>query len=147
MVTGPWNQPASRTQWQPVNSPLPFKAKVPAQTGCIRCSGARGKMAVTPVRMVLPASSAIRVEYPTRTPGTSVMAFQGPGVPGIGSPSSRARFLAIPGLLLPVGKSQHGIGSRSVDHEASHVGCRVALLVERISEPQSRGFVLIVGQP
>src|SRR5260370_221077 len=47
-------------------------------------------MAVTPVRTWLPS---ISVTYPTSTPGTSVMAFHGPGRPANGSPSPRARGL------------------------------------------------------
>src|SRR5918995_4759869 len=58
----------------------------------------RGKMAVTPVltgpvpRTSLP-SPLISVEYPTSTPATSVIALDGPGTPGTGNPSPRARFL------------------------------------------------------
>ena len=56
----------------------------------------RGNTAVTPVRMgPTPTRSLpeprISVVWPTATPGTSVIASSGPGVPSSGMPISRAR--------------------------------------------------------
>ena len=56
----------------------------------------RGSTAVTPVRTgPLPTTSlpspSMSVVCPTSTPCTSVMAFNGPGVPSNGMPRSRAR--------------------------------------------------------
>ena len=48
----------------------------------------RGWMAVTPVRTVSPS---MRVQTPTSRPGTSVIAFAGPGVPENGIWRLRAR--------------------------------------------------------
>src|ERR1700728_2836241 len=59
-------------------------------------------MAVTPVRTLSPW---MRVWQPTSTPGTSVMALCGPGVPRYFRPTARARGL-------PVGVAR--CGSRSV---------------------------------
>ena len=94
-VTGPARNPDSRSQWVPVISPLPFSVANAAKTGSLD-SLPRGKMAVTPVRTgPLPRTRRplpeISVAWPTLTPGTSVMALAGPGVPGKGRPSSRAR--------------------------------------------------------
>src|SRR5690606_32434366 len=53
-----------------------------------------GRMAVAPVRMSRPS---IRVVWPTRTPGTSVMAFNGPGLrTPISTPWSRSSFWEAP---------------------------------------------------
>src|SRR6185312_9183110 len=79
----------------PVISPLPFWEKKPAKTGSLKFFP-RGRMAVTPVRTgPLPTTSLpspeISVVKPTSTPGTSVIASAGPGVPSNGTPRSRAR--------------------------------------------------------
>src|SRR3984893_2659347 len=99
IITGPSRKPDSSTQVVPVISPLPFCANQPAKTGFIMESLPRGRMAVTPVRtgplpMTSLPSPEMSVVWPTRTPETSVMALEGPGVPSQGTPRSRARGLA-----------------------------------------------------
>src|SRR5208337_3489675 len=99
IITGPTRKPDSSTQVVPVISPLPFNDHQPANTAPSNESFPRGKIAVTPVRTgPLPASSfpspEISVVWPTVTPGTSVIALNGPGVPSNGTPRSRARGLA-----------------------------------------------------
>src|SRR5208337_4846107 len=89
----------SSTQVVPVISPLPFNDHQAANTASSNDFSPRGKIAVTPVRTgPLPASSfpspEISVVWPTVTPGTSVIALNGPGVPSKGTPRSRARGLA-----------------------------------------------------
>src|SRR6185437_10140194 len=61
-------------------------------------------MTVTPVRTLSPST---RVWVPTSTPGTSVMALRGPGVPRYFSPTERARGL-------PVGVARCGSCSAGV---------------------------------
>src|ERR1700757_4101998 len=100
IITGPIRNPDSSTQVVPVISPLPFNDHQPANTPASLESLPRGKTAVTPVRTGpfpttnLP-SPEISVIWPTVTPGTSVIAFNGPGVPSKGPPRSRARGLAV----------------------------------------------------
>src|SRR5690606_22790141 len=68
-----------------------------------------GRMAVAPVRMCWPS---IRVVWPTRTPGTSVMAFKGPGLSTpISTPWSRSSFWECPesGTNNSRQRSPHGI--------------------------------------
>ena len=96
IMTGPSRKPDSSTQVVPVISPLPFCANQPAKEKRSMEAAPRGKMAVTPVRTgPLPTTSLpeplMRVVCPTSTPATSVMAFNGPGVPSKGTPRSRAR--------------------------------------------------------
>ncbi len=56
----------------------------------------RGKTAVTPVQTCgSPPPPKRRVVKPTSTPGTSVMALNGPGVPGSAKLRSRARGLGV----------------------------------------------------
>src|SRR5262249_4540100 len=90
MATGPLKLPASEIQETPVISPLPFCEKRPAATGSAAPAWPRGWMPVTPVRTESPS---IRVVQPTSIPGTSVIAFQRPGIPPNGMPSERARGL------------------------------------------------------
>ena len=90
MATGSENVPDSSIHETPVISPLPFWEKKPAATGSAAPAGPRGRMAVTPVRTESPR---MMVAYPTCTPGTSVMAFQWPGVPPNGMPRDLARGL------------------------------------------------------
>ena len=95
MNTPPSRNPDSFTQVVPVISPLPFSENHPAITGSFD-RFPRGRIAVTPVRTgPLPAtrgpSPSMSVTRPTSTPATSVMAFNGPGVPSNGTPRSRAR--------------------------------------------------------
>ena len=76
MAMGVDNSPASFIQWQPVNSPLPFWLKYPAFTEFSTMSS-QGTTTVTPVRAMPstgPLPSRTTVEWPTLTPGTSVMA-------------------------------------------------------------------------
>src|SRR5580704_458954 len=49
--------------------------------------------------------------------------------------------------LLAIGERQHGVGGRSITHEASGIGSRIALLVHRSRPPLTLGFILILGQP
>lgn len=98
MVIGKLKAPVSSMMCEPVNSPLPFWAKMPANTGVASSARGLGRMAVTPVRTgPLPTTSApspeISVEKPTATPATSVMALNGPGVPSKRMPKARARCL------------------------------------------------------
>jgi len=94
IITGPQRNPDSSSQCVPVISPLPLNEKCPAHTGVARGCLPRGRMAVTPVRICGPPSAVarrLRVVKPTSTPGTSVIAFQGPGMPGSGRARERAR--------------------------------------------------------
>src|SRR5256885_1357654 len=98
IITGPSRKPDSSTQVVPVISPLPLSDHQPAKTGLLMESLPRGRTAVTPVRIgPLPIwslpSPEISVMCPTVTPGISVMALSGPGVPSKGTPKSRARGL------------------------------------------------------
>src|SRR5258708_32297365 len=89
-ATGPEKLPDSSIQLTPVISPLPFWEKNPAATGSPAPVRPRGWIAVTPVRTDSPW---IKVAYPTPTPGTSVIAFQRPGLPPREMPSALARGL------------------------------------------------------
>src|SRR5215475_1008369 len=90
IAIGPDIVPDSSIQETPVISPLPLREWKPAAHGSPGRSRPRGWIAVTPVRTLSPAMS---VAYPTSTPGTSVIAFAGPGRPANDSPSARARGL------------------------------------------------------
>jgi hypothetical protein len=90
IAIGPAKVPDSRIHDTPVISPLPFWEKKPAATGSPAPAAPRGWIAVTPVRTDVPR---ISVAVPTSTPGTSVIAFHGPGVPPNGIPSDLARGL------------------------------------------------------
>ena len=68
-------------------------------------------MAVTPVRIALAGS--VRVQKPTSTPGTSVMAFNGPGWPAKGKPRSRARGLGMGRVLSESGLCSLGSTGRA----------------------------------
>src|SRR5439155_7454421 len=97
IITGPSRNPDSSTHVVPVISPLPFSENQPANTGSL-LSLPRGRTAVTPVRTgPTPTLSGpepeISVVCPTSTPFTSVIAFNGPGVPSNGTPKSLARSL------------------------------------------------------
>src|SRR5580698_10550210 len=97
IITGPSRKPESSSQVVPVISPAPFSVNHPPKTASLEAFP-RGKIAVTPVRTgPTPTFSApspeINVVWPTSTPLTSVMAFNGPGVPSNGTPKSRARGL------------------------------------------------------
>ena len=89
--------PDSRTHARPVISPLPFSRCDPANTGASPTSS-HGTMTVTPVRTgpeptTRGPSPSIKVACPTRTPSTSVMAFDVPVDPlPIETPSSLARI-------------------------------------------------------
>ena len=94
-TTGPSRKPDSESQARPVISPLPLRAKLPANTGSFEALP-RGWIAVTPVRTGPRPTSSLpspetSVTWPTSTPATSVIAFSGPGVPSNGTPRSRAR--------------------------------------------------------
>src|SRR5471032_694355 len=74
------NRPASRIHSRPVASPLPLSTWTPAKHGCWLVDPARGSITVTPVRMSRPLAVRPRTSlWPTRTPGTSVIALSGPG--------------------------------------------------------------------
>src|SRR5271167_2764853 len=97
-MTGPSRKPDSSTQVVPVISPLPLSEYHPANTGSKKLRFPRGRTAVTPVRTgPSPTFSfpepEMSVVNPTSTPLTSVIAFNGPGVPSKGTPRSRARGL------------------------------------------------------
>ncbi len=78
-----------------------------------RAAGSRSR----PVRTLRPsARSSISVTWPTVTPATSVMAFNGPGVPSNGTPRSRAR-----GSAAPTERRQETAGTRQ-----GCVTCRVS---------------------
>ena len=85
---GDVRKPDSRTHSSPVSSPFPFRRWQPANTGSVAGSPSCGNSTVTPVRT---SSPSISVVWPTRTPATSVIAFQRPGVPRpTAMPRSRA---------------------------------------------------------
>ena len=91
-------RPHSAICTEPVSSPAPLRTAVPAGTGsATSVAGSAGTIAVTPVRATpRPAggsgSSRQTVAWPTRTPGTSVIAFRGPvGSRPIAMPASRGR--------------------------------------------------------
>ena len=71
---------------------------MPANTGLSASGSGRGTTTVTPVRTgpsptTSGPSPAIRVTWPTATPGTSTMAFSGPVLPeAANNPMSRARI-------------------------------------------------------
>ena len=95
IMTAPSRIPRSRSQVVPVISPLPFRVNQAANTRP-RLVRPRGRTAVTPVRTgPSPTRSGpwprMMVWWPTSTPGTSVIALPGPGVPSKGTPRSRAR--------------------------------------------------------
>ena len=84
--------PHSRIHSSPVSSPFPFRRWAPAKTGSSQGLPSCGRTTVTPVRTEAPS---IRVVWPTRTPGTSVIAFSSPvGSVPMRIPSSLARGLA-----------------------------------------------------
>ncbi len=81
--------PDSRIHSSPVSSPFPFRRCAPAKTGSYQGLASCGWITVTPVRT---SSPSISVVCPTRTPGTSVIAFRSPvGRVPMAMPSSRAR--------------------------------------------------------
>src|SRR5450830_658105 len=90
----------------PMTSPTPLAAKAPATTRSCQMSSPWGRTAVTPVRAgPLPCGSSgpphETVQWPTRTPGTSVMAFSGPvGSTPTATPRSRSRQRS--GPLIPL---------------------------------------------
>ena len=86
IAIGPAAVPDSSIQETPVISPLPFCEWKPAAYGSPGSERPRGWIAVTPVRT---SSPEINVTKPTSTPGTSVIAFHGPGSPSNGIPSAR----------------------------------------------------------
>ena len=98
MPMTPPRNPDSRTHSRPVSSPLPLRRWQPAKTGSVQTSSSWGITMVTPVRTgpcptVNGPSPEISVVWPTRTPGTSVMASNSPGSRRpILIPSSRARM-------------------------------------------------------
>ncbi|MNF85292.1 hypothetical protein D3C84_676800 [compost metagenome] len=87
------SRPASRIHSRPVASPLPLRICTPAKQGCRLVDPGRGSISVTPVWMSRPAAVRPRMsQWPTRTPGTSVMALRRPGCSWPNwSPRSRAR--------------------------------------------------------
>ncbi len=95
----PLSSPDSRIHSRPVSSPLPLSVCDPAKTGSDQTLPSWGTMTVTPVRTgPLPTTSGpsprMIVAWPTRTPATSVIAFQGPGWPSpMTIPRSRDRTL------------------------------------------------------
>src|SRR5215469_5468940 len=130
-MTGPSRKPDSSTQVVPVISPFPFCANHPAKTGFNMVSLPRGRMAVTPVRTgpwptcSLP-SPEISVVWPTVTPGTSVMALNGPGEPSKGMPRSRARGLAAASFSWAtfdgaVNRDEQARKSESVERRMEHL--------------------------
>ena len=92
------SSPDSSIQWLPVISPLPLSRPMPANTGLSASGSGRGTTTVTPVRTgpsptTSGPSPAMRVTWPTATPGTSTMAFSGPVRPdAANNPMSRARI-------------------------------------------------------
>ena len=98
IISGVSIMPRSSTQVVPVISPSPLSENHAANTGA-GSSLPRGQIAVTPVRTgPSPTTSGplprMMVACPTVTPDTSVMAFNGPGVPSNGTPRSRALGLS-----------------------------------------------------
>ena len=83
------SSPSSRTCVTPTSLPNPLPTWIAAGTRSKNRLPACGRMAVTPVRMESPSTTVV---WPTRTPATSVIAFNGPGrkTPGA-TPSARAR--------------------------------------------------------
>ena len=84
MAMTPPSMPDSRTHSRPVSSPLPLSRWQPAKTGSVQTSSAWGTTTVTPVRTgPCPTTSgpspSMSVVWPTRTPGTSVIASCSPG--------------------------------------------------------------------
>jgi hypothetical protein len=83
--------PDSRIHSSPVSSPFPFRRCGPAKTGSSQGLPSCGRTTVAPVRTESPSTSVV---WPTRTPGTSVIAFNSPvGRVPIRIPSSLARGL------------------------------------------------------
>jgi len=91
------SRPLSRIHSRPVSSPLPLSRCDPANMPLSQILPSPGTITVTPVLTgPTPTRSApspeIRVVWPTRTPGTSVIAFSGPrGSDPIAIPTSAAR--------------------------------------------------------
>ena len=84
--------PDSRIHSRPVSSPFPFSRWGPAKTGSSQGLPSCGKTTVTPVRTDSPSTIVV---CPTRTPGTSVIAFSSPvGSVPTAIPKSLARGLA-----------------------------------------------------
>src|SRR5580658_6502886 len=91
MHSGAASSPCSAIHAHPVISPLPLNEWMPANTASVHTSGPRGQIAVTPLRTI-DGLSRINVVKPTRTPGTSVIAFQVPlGSVPVANPRSRSR--------------------------------------------------------
>ena len=69
-------KPSSVAEIDPVSSPTPLSTATPAAGGRANTSSSgHGRIAVTPVRAT--GSSDQHVTWPTRTPGTSVIALCG----------------------------------------------------------------------
>jgi hypothetical protein len=89
-------RPHSTTWVRPETSPAPLSTKEPASTRLEKI-GSGGRIAVTPVRTgpsptTSGPSPSMRVVWPTRTPGTSVMALAGPvGTCPMEKPRTRKR--------------------------------------------------------
>src|SRR6185295_14020075 len=121
MPIAPVSSPDSRIHSRPVSSPLPFSVAVPAKIGSNHTSPSCGTITVTPVRTgPLPTTSEpspeTSVVCPTRTPATSVIAFNGPGLPSpITIPRSRARGAGCDVKATPPGVSVGGAGRDDVD--------------------------------
>ena len=86
IATGEVSVPDSRTHSSPVSSPLPFRRWLPANKGSAQICPRWGRITVTPVRTgPSPGRSGppprMMVAWPTRTPGTSVIALCRPGCP------------------------------------------------------------------
>src|SRR6185436_5972068 len=126
MPTAPVRRPDSRIHSSPVSSPLPFIVAVPAKSGSTHTSPSWGTITVTPERTgPCPTTSSpspeINVVCPTRTPATSVIALNGPGVPSpITMPRSRARGGAAMVKVLPSRSCSVG-GARRDDVDARDV--------------------------
>src|SRR6185503_5973421 len=111
--------PASRIHSRPVSSPFPLRRWLPAYSGSVQMSPSCGTIIVTPVRTgPCPTTSGpsprISVEWPTRTPRTSVIALAGPGRPRpMTTPRSFARTVtscsgSLVALRRPVGLPRAG---------------------------------------
>src|SRR3954468_12026675 len=110
MPMTPPSSPDSRTHSRPVSSPFPLSRWQPAKTRSVHGSSSCGTTMVTPVRTgPSPTTSGpsplMSVVWPTRTPGTSVIASCGPGSSSpIRRPSSRARIRVPPWRVPPAGR-------------------------------------------
>jgi hypothetical protein len=135
--TGVSIRPNSSMRDRPAVVPAPLNTKQPASTGAPYQSSPGGRMAVTPVRTgPSPIRSGpspwMRVTWPTRTPGTSVMALSGPGGSApMATPASRARgCVALPPTCIasPIlsGGCPFSSGARpalrSTAYDAGHLG-------------------------